>query len=35
MCSSSVNQSMWCDSPLASFIVVLIIASPTKVTFSY
>lgn len=35
VCSSSLNQSMWCDSPLASSVTVLIIASPTKVTFYY
>lgn len=35
VCSSSLNQSMWCDSPLASSVVVLIIGSPTKVTFNY
>lgn len=35
VCSSALNQSMWCDSPLASSVVVLIIGSPTKVTFNY
>lgn len=35
VCSSSLNQSVWCDSPLASSVIVLIIGSPTKVTFNY